>query len=208
MTAAGGPAMVSLRRATRDAHQRTDSAIRQGDWLNSPSAYASFLQRTLRFHRMVEAAVAPVAPRIDGLGYADRRRSPLVQSDLAALASAGVFPDTEAGPSVRAPRLHISGPGGALGCLYVVEGAMLGGAVLSRWIESRLGYDRSFGATSFAAHHGVTMIRWRAFGALVEARVASVPGDLALMVAAARTTFAVHRAVVVTEGFAAEVLHA
>ncbi len=206
MTAADGSQMSSLRRETRQAHERIDIDIRRGDWLRSPSAYAAFLERNLRFQRIVEAAVAPVALRLEGLGYADRRRTPLLENDLAALAGAGVLPEPEEQPSVPTPELLVNGPGEAFGCLYVIEGAMLGGTVLARWIESRLGYDRGFGASSFAARHGGPMRRWRAFGALVEARVASVPGDRVPMIAAAQTTFAVHRAVVVPESLPAEAL--
>jgi heme oxygenase len=200
--------MMSLRRATRDAHESIDTDMRRGDWLRSPPSYAAFLERNLRFHRAVEAALAPLAPRLEALGYADRRRSPLLEDDLVALTRAGVFPNVEEQPSARVPPLLVNGPGAAFGCLYVIEGALLGATVLAQWIESRLGYDRSFGASSFAAPPGTTMKRWRAFGALVEARVASVPGDRALMLAAAHTTFAVHRAIVVDEWRAAEVLTA
>jgi heme oxygenase len=200
--------MMSLRRATEDAHQTIDSDMRRGDWLSSPSSYAAFLCRTLRFNRIVEAAVAPVAQRIEGLGYADRRRSPLLERDLSALARAGVFPILEEEHSVQVPPLVIDGPGAALGCLYVIEGSTLGGTVLARWIESRLGYDGGFGAVSFAARPGVTMRQWRAFGALVEARVASVPVDRASMIALAQATFALHRAVVVNDSLLAEALTA
>jgi len=200
--------MMSLRRATQDAHKSIDSDMRRGNWLSSPSSYAAFLSRTLRFSRIVEAAVAPVAQRIEGLGYADRRRSPLLEGDLAALARAGVFPSLEEGHSARVPPLVVNGPGAALGCLYVIEGSTLGGMVLARWIKSRLGYHGGSGASSFAAHPGATMNQWRAFGALVDARVASVPADRAPMIALAQTTFAVYRAVVANESLVAETLTA
>jgi heme oxygenase (biliverdin-IX-beta and delta-forming) len=206
MRPASGSAMTSLRRATREAHEGVDSDMRRGNWLSSPSLYAAFLDRTLRFHRIVETAVAPVARRIAGLDYANRRRSPLLENDLAALARAGVFPSPRVEDGAPAPPLLIGGTGAALGCLYVVEGATLGGAVLARWIESRLGYDRGFGASSFAAQPGVTMSRWRAFGAVVEDRVTSVPDDRASMISVARATFAIHHVVVVKESLAAEVL--
>jgi heme oxygenase len=198
--------MTSLRHATREAHQSVDSDMRQGNWLNSPSLYATFLDRTLRFHRIVETAVTPVAWRIDGLDYADRRRSPLLEHDLAALARAGVVPIPRTQDCVQAAPLLINGAGAALGCLYVVEGATLGGAVLARWIESRLGYDRGFGASSFAAYPGVTMSRWRAFAAVVEDRLTSAPDERARMISVARATFALHQVVVVNPSLAAETL--
>jgi heme oxygenase len=196
--------MLALRRSTRDAHRRTDRDIGRADWLSSPSAYAAFLDRTLRFHRIVEAAVAPVALRIEGLDYAERRHSRWLEADLDALARVGVLPSSPTEQAVRSPPLLIDGPGAALGCLYVVEGSTLGGRVLARWIESRLGYGRGSGASSFDAYHDATMTRWRAFGALVEARLASVPKDRGLMLALARRTFALHRAVVVEASLAAE----
>jgi heme oxygenase len=206
MTTAGGPGMLSLRLATQDAHHRTDSDIGRGNWLDSPSAYAAFLDRTLRFHRIVEQAVAPVALRIEGLEYEQRRRSPLLELDLAALARVGVLPGFEPEESPPAPLLLIDGPGEALGCLYVVEGATLGGRVLSRWIEGRLGYDRDSGASSFAAYQDATVSRWQSFAALVEARLASVPKDRVLMCAVAQRTFAIHHAVVVQACLAAEAI--
>jgi heme oxygenase len=198
--------MTSLRSATRKAHESVDSDMRRGNWLNSPSLYAAFLERTLRFHRIVETAVAPVAWRIDGLDYAERRRSPLLENDLAALARAGVLPSPRREDYVRAPPLLVSGAGAALGCLYVVEGATLGATVLARWIASRLGYDRGFGASSFAAYPGVTMSRWRAFAAVVEDRATSAPDERAPMIALARATFAVYHVVVVDQSLAAEAL--
>ncbi len=148
--------------------------------------------------------MTPVAVQIEGLEYAQRRHIPWLQADLAALARVGVFPGVPSEPSAPAPPLVIDGPGAALGCLYVVEGARLGARVLARRIQSRLGYDGDCGASSFAPHQGATTIRWRAFGALVEARLAYVPDDLVVMVALAQRTFALHRAVVVEECLAAE----
>jgi heme oxygenase len=150
----------------------------------------------LRFHRLVEAAVAPAAASIEGLEYQQRRRSPLLENDLSTLTHEGVVPDPVTPRVWPAPSLLVTGPGAALGCLYVVEGSTLGGRVLARWITGRLGYERHRGASGFAADARGTAQRWRAFGAVVEAWIARAPEDLSPMVASAQATFAVHRAVV------------
>ena len=198
MSMAVGSRMASLRAATRDVHERTDAAMRRGDWLVSPVAYATFLNRTLRFHRLVEAAVAPVVAEIEGLEYEHRRRSPLVEADLAALAARGVLPDATDGPTRPPPPLLVDEPAAVLGCLYVIEGSTLGSKVLAQWIERRLGYDHAYGASSFAPYGTATQARWRSFGALVESLVAATPDDLRPMLAAAEATFAVHEAIVGT----------
>jgi heme oxygenase len=193
--------MSSLRSATRDAHRRTDADIRRADWLSSPRSYADFLTRTWRFQLLVDAAVAPLVPLIDGLEYTAGRRADLLESDLAALASTGVRANISDEPPGASASLLIGDPAEALGCLYVVEGSTLGGWVLAKWIQRRLGYDRTRGASNFAPDHtqDATVRRWQNFGALVERWLASAPTDLDPMLMAASATFAVHHAVVLNE---------
>jgi heme oxygenase len=172
-----------------------DAALRDGAWCDTREAYAAHLVRTLRFHRLVEDATRAHAGTIPGLDH--RPRSPDVLADLAVVAApAPVFVDASVATWVTAA-LQDSGPAGALGCLYVVEGATLGGRVLVHWVRQRLGYDAGCGARSLVPYGAWTVARWRAFGAVVEAWVRRAPEDLELMVDAAAATFEAYRATVI-----------
>jgi heme oxygenase len=56
----------------------------------------------------------------------------------------------------------------ALGSLYVLEGATLGGQIISRHCERVLGLSGGVGYTYFQGYQGETGAMWRAFGQIVE----------------------------------------
>jgi heme oxygenase len=65
----------------------------------------------------------------------------------------------------------------ALGVLYVLEGATLGGAVIARIVRRRLGVTPAF----FGAGGAAIGARWRAFGAAVDAFAGgAAPADMRL----------------------------
>lgn len=189
-----GPAMTALRDGTHALHEQTDHAVRDGDWFSSPAAYVELLKRNLGFHRIVESVVDPYIPDLCASGWQWRPRSPLLEGDLRNLL--GADPGYDAADDWSTGSLVADGRAGAVGVLYVVEGSALGGRVLARWIQSRLGYDGVFGASSFLPYGPDPGDRWRAFGVLAERTARAWPDQLAAMVAAARATFEVHAAII------------
>jgi heme oxygenase len=57
----------------------------------------------------------------------------------------------------------------AFGCLYVLEGATLGGRSLLPLVRSRLGVDAARGAAFLASYGEEIPIMWRRFGAALDA---------------------------------------
>lgn len=84
--------------------------------------------------------------------------------------------------------LELGEPASAIGAVYVLEGARLGGKVLARKVEDRLGLTAEHGAAYLNGDGVNTGRRWRQFLAALEERLVS-PEDLSRAVAAARGTF-------------------
>lgn len=155
-------AVERVRVATASRHVALERRLAAFAWLESVDAYAAMLERLLAFHRRLEPALTAAAAGIGGLELDRRAKVPLLESDLARLRRA---PGVLAAPA-RMPRVD-SLPR-ALGALYVVEGATLGGKVIEREVGRRLGLDRASGTAFFGAYGRDAARRWRAFCAVLD----------------------------------------
>ncbi|CAH2601068.1 bacteriophytochrome heme oxygenase BphO [Rhodovastum atsumiense] len=179
----------ALRLATAAAHERLhhlpDFAVLARGEITRP-AYIAVLQRQLAFHTALERQIAG-APSLRpwGIDAQERRRTPMLRADLAAL---GATPQEMGMPSLP--------PAGsaaqALGSLYVSEGSTLGGRELSRRLDHLLppGTPGRAFLLGYGEQHGAM---WRSFCAALEACGAD-PGRRAEMTAAALATFAAFEA--------------
>jgi heme oxygenase len=129
--------------------------------------------------------MARVASAGSVLGLPLRARTGLIESDLLSLGlSAREVADLPR--CAELPRL--SSPAELAGCLYVLEGACLGGRVIAPALRDRLGVAEGSGASFFIGDADGTEARWRVFVAWLEGLVdAGAPTDE--VVAAARATF-------------------
>ena len=96
----------------------------------------------------------------------DRRKSAGLAADLRAL---GVAPEA-------LPRCSdlpdLPGPAAVLGCAYVLEGATLGGQILSRHVAGCLGLSAETGGRFFHGYGERTGAMWKAFTSAVRGFVA------------------------------------
>lgn len=99
-----------------------------------------------------------------GLELDARPKTPLVLSDLHALVHG---PRAITGIALCADPPEIAEVSQALGCLYVLEGATLGGEVIDREREGRLGLDPDDGGRFFASYGADVAEKWKAFGEAV-----------------------------------------
>lgn len=131
-------ARAMLRRVTHDSHERLHAHPAFKQLLDEEitlDTYRQLLVRLYQFHWPLEDSLAGRWSRDVGLDLEPRRRVRLLLDDLLAI---GVDPfDITA--IAQAPIPPLLSKGHLLGCLYVREGATLGGKVLA----SRL--DRLFG---------------------------------------------------------------
>ncbi|HEY3499929.1 MAG TPA: biliverdin-producing heme oxygenase [Polyangiaceae bacterium] len=184
-----------LRAATASLHERLEASVP----LLRPSAgehtYRWYLARLYGVSVPLERAVGGVAG-LDALGLdlGGRRKSGALASDLAALG-------LEARALAKLPRCgflpELSDVPAALGCLYVMEGASLGGQVLHRELSCRMPEPMRVASRYLRFYGAETGARWRTF----LAALASYDGDAEASAAAVHTARATF---VVLQGWLAE----
>jgi heme oxygenase len=171
-----------LKIETRRAHDRIERAIDLERRIASREGYRALLCRFYGFHDAWEAAAGAVAP--DPGFFRQRCKAPLLAGDLGALGMT-------AHEIARLPRCHplmpLPAPAAVLGSMYVVEGSTLGGAIIAREVERRLGLTAETGCAYFRSYGRDTAVMWKSFGATLAA--ASSPEADDLIVESASRTF-------------------
>lgn len=179
------PIRQQLKRATADLHRRLESGL---DLLGpdlSPDRYRQTLECFFGFYAPIEAGIARVASAGSALGLPLRARTELLENDLLSLG----LSSREVADLPRCAELpRLSCRGELAGCLYVLEGACLGGRVIAPVLRDRLGVIEGSGASFFIGDGDGTQARWQVFLAWLEGLVeAGAPLDE--MVISARATF-------------------
>jgi heme oxygenase len=178
-------ALAPLRAGTRDVHERLEARLTVQAIVASRASYSGVLARMLGVYGELEPRLEELLDAAwPALDLVARRKLPLLRDDLLEL---GLTPRAiEALPRCPATPAPAS-PDAALGCLYVLEGATLGGKVILR-AATALAVDRGAGGAFFGAYGPQVGRRWQEFAAVVaDATVAGI--DVALMAASARATF-------------------
>lgn len=170
-----------LKRETWPQHVTIERQIDLKRVCGSRTAYAGHLARLYGFYQPLEAALWDAeAVRKAGLGN-ERSKTPLLLRDLRTL---GV--DMRVLPLCRALPPHDDAQ--ALGCLYVLEGASLGGQVITRLVQERLGIGPDDGGAFFYGYGGETAAMWESFRASLEG-YAQNPERQEAIIGSARATF-------------------
>jgi heme oxygenase len=182
-----GMILELLKERTRDLHTQVERTVDLPTRLQSRLLYASLLSRFYGFYGPLEDRLAAVEGlAAAALEFEGRRKAPLLRDDLTALglgeADIRSLPRCERLPSV-------TDTGDALGCLYVLEGATLGGQVVRRLVEQRLGLAAGRGCSFFDSYGERVGVMWREFRRFVEGYVMATPGAGDRVIAAAVGTF-------------------
>jgi heme oxygenase len=174
--------MAHLKQETKVYHEQLEAnafarALMDGSL--SRAAYGEMLQRFYGFYRPLEAQLQNVS--IAGLDIHARLKTPLLERDLRAL---GCYDETlPLCPDVPV----INSTARALGCMYVLEGATLGGQLIARQLR-KLGTTPENGAAFFNSYGENVGEMWKAFAAVTNA-YAVANGHEDEMTAAACETF-------------------
>ena len=125
--------------------------------------YTQLLKRFYGFYAPVERTLLEKQAWRDlGLPSEERRKVPAMQADLSAvgldqseidsipLCPGGALPPFESFEDL-------------LGCMYVVEGATLGGQIISRHLDERFGMDKRSGCAFFASYGQQVGPMWKTF---------------------------------------------
>jgi heme oxygenase (biliverdin-IX-beta and delta-forming) len=175
-----------LKQATRERHAALEARLPLLQPDLSLAVYRQFMARFLGYYAPLEASLLPL-PWWQQLGftYSDRRKAPRLEQDLLAL---GACPNSvqcvprcqDLPPLDSLPQL--------LGCLYVVEGATLGGQIITRHLHTTLGLTPGTGVSFFSGYGATTGSRWKAFCTQLTTLAAAGDAEGAL-IASANATF-------------------
>lgn len=148
-----------LRAATADAHERLHRHAGFAAAADGSIELPAY-RRLLGFHRAFEDAIGAATRIAPGVDLDKRRRSPMLEADLAALgANSAEIARLPLCERVAAP----ASAGELLGALYVIEGSTLGGVHIARALApvcaSLDGGGRAF-FLGYGERHGAM---WRAF---------------------------------------------
>jgi heme oxygenase len=179
--------LASLRARTRPLHDRIERTLDLPGRLRSPDDYVGLLVRFYGFYAPLEERLGRVVG-LDGLGidFAARRKAVLLEGDLLALG----MPRRRLGAVPRCGRLPAPGdPAACLGCLYVLEGATLGGQIVRREVRRSLGLEAGAGCSFFGSYGDRVGEMWKEFCGAMTAYAARNPSAEGPLVAAAVETF-------------------
>ena len=153
--------MDRLRASTQAQHARIEASLP----LMSPSltreTYLSLLEGFFGFHEPLEPALLSTVLANDAVfAEDDRRKVPLLLADFCALGKTAA--DVEALPRC-ADLPCVTSPSRALGVLYVLEGATLGGRFIVRHLRETLALGPTTGAAFFGGYGDRTGSMWKRF---------------------------------------------
>jgi heme oxygenase len=158
-------AIAGLRAATWASHQRLEKRLDINARFTKADAYRAHLERMWGFCAAIEATWRPESFGGSLPDYETRRKLPLLMQDLLVL---GAHPgDIASLPHCRAVPSAVD-PAAAFGCVYVLEGATLGGRILLPLIECRLGLTAARGASFLASYGEHVDSKWREFGVALD----------------------------------------
>ena len=127
----------------------------------SLSSYSQFVGRFFSFYAPLESQLM-VSPHWRSLAfdYTARQKTPRLMLDLLALGSSSA----ELAATPRCTNLPgLTTPEDLLGCLYVIEGATLGGRIITRQLHTQLGLTPESGGAFFDGYGAQTGSNWKAF---------------------------------------------
>ena len=179
------PLRQQLKRETADLHRRLEVDLGLLDSELSLDRYRRVLELFFGFYAPIEVGLARLASVGPPLVLPLRARTALIESDLQSLG----LSQREIADLPRCANLpRLSCPEDLAGCLYVLEGACLGGQVIAPALREQLGVEKGSGASFFIGDAEGTPARWSLFLAWLEGLVRA-GSTTAEIVASARATF-------------------
>lgn len=158
--------IAALRSATWATHQKLEKRLDVKARFSELGAYRAHLQRMWGFCAALEQPLSSHSFGGALPDYESRRKLPLLTQDLIALGA----DINHAASLARCKALPANpDPATAFGCLYVLEGATLGGRTLLPLVQKRLGLNAERGAAYLASYGDDVAARWRDFGVALDA---------------------------------------
>ncbi|KTC61955.1 biliverdin-producing heme oxygenase [Pseudomonas savastanoi] len=152
--------LAALRAETSQLHVKLERRMPFFSSALDHALYLRLLKAYYGFYAPLEAVLHDSALMPAELTPQDRVKTAVLVEDLRALG----LSDDDIRQLPRCEQLPaVDSPGSCLGVMYVLEGATLGGQVLRREINRRLGLDEQSGAAFLDVYGADTGPRWKAF---------------------------------------------
>lgn len=177
--------MTKLKQQTQPYHDRLEENVYAKAILDEDvtlDAYRTFLSKFFGFYRPLEADLDRLFAQTDlDFDFAARRKTALLSRDLGQLGLAlenlplcDRTPQPESVPQ-------------ALGCLYVMEGATLGGQIILRHVAPRLQITPARGGAFFNSYGAKVGLMWRSFRQFATEQIATSRQEREIIDAAQQT---------------------
>lgn len=161
-----------LRTRTRICHERLERDLDVDCKLEDVQTYAQLLQRFYGWYEPWERVVSRFPDERIRDFMSSRRKTELLHADLQWL---GLEDELDSVPRAQEPAYQSSSE--LLGACYVLEGSTLGGQIISRMIEQRLGLRDGKGFSFYKGYGTATGERWKQFKAFAESHPAASESD-------------------------------
>ena len=173
-----------MKTQTRPLHDRLEARVDVLNRIQQPQNYQSLLAAFYGFYAPVETRLA----KCEELSVADvdfelRRKLPLLVTDLEQS-------DVEVQhlpQCTRLPQIETAAEG--FGCLYVLEGATLGGQMISRLLAQHLQMTADNGGAFFNAYGDQVRTMWQEFRQRLSQFASTHPDERDTILATAKETF-------------------
>lgn len=173
-----------LKSETRRWHEQVEATVDLPARLNDRQSYAALVARFYGFYVPLERALAAQA-ELASAGYRldARRKTPALEQDLRQL---GIDP---ASVPICSDMPDVGSLAASLGCLYVIEGATLGGQIISRLLEQKLTITPASGGAFFSSYGERVGPMWEEFRSVLTHYEAQAPSQTDYVVASAKEAF-------------------
>ena len=179
------PFLARLKEATRPYHEATEQSVNLGQRMKTIDGYRKLLAQFLGFYEPAEARLVPLLENHPGLSFPQRRKTHLLRNDLRSLglddAAISALPRYQGLPA-------LDGVIPALGSMYVLEGATLGGQYITKHVQSQLQVEPGHGCDFFNSYGDNVGPMWKAFRDVLD-RAATDEQDQDVIIHSAQDTF-------------------
>lgn len=177
--------LAQIKASTQAFHTKLEQDLDIFHAVTTLESYAKLLQKFLSFYLPIEPHLLDAQNRYSlQLDIQQRGKSPLLLRDLSAIGIhdliAHTLPLCETLP-------NLTNPAQVWGCLYVLEGATLGGTLISKHINKVFGLTAEHGCAFFSSYGSNVSTMWQMFTRTLDAYACSYHEEDSIIDAACET---------------------
>lgn len=156
--------LKKLKETTQDQHEALEAVVDVMNRMFTKEDYGKLLMKFYRFYSAMEADLPAAELKAAGFDIEERRKLPLLERDLTHL---GLFDQARTVATIKPDVPSVDNAAKAFGAVYVMEGATLGGQVITRHLREHLGLSIEEGGAFFNSYGPMVGPMWKAFGTAV-----------------------------------------